>query len=318
MQRLPHRAVLRHLEQLADDLTPRQRARLTALADLIGEDGRIPMRQALDVATPGGGDVKAQDTFRKFRAALDEAATVAEIDLRLVSDRRKAPPADRFCWFEDADVTSEEVAERSQREAKRRTADEPVPASVSEVLQPVVHVETAPQASEALRRLERQFVTLLTEQVAAIPGYRVTSPIDLVLGADVDAERQRLRETADVVVELDSAAARQHTPAGTTTRRPLRFALEGVAPSAPAPAASRSAPIGRSASAGTALPGSSSSRRSSRGSTTDSENRCEPGRSRGPAWRRRRGLGTSRRRQRTRPIDPRGTTPTGSPGPGRD
>ncbi len=145
MQRLPHRAVLRHLEQLADDLTPRQRARLTALADLIGEDGRIPMPQALDVATPGGGDVKAQDTFRKFRAALDEAATVTEIDLRLVSDRRKAPPADRFCWFEGADVTSEEVAERSQWEARRRTADEPVPASVSEVLQPGVHVETAPR-----------------------------------------------------------------------------------------------------------------------------------------------------------------------------
>ncbi|MCM3924351.1 pentapeptide repeat-containing protein [Frankia sp. AiPs1] len=235
MQRLPRRAVLRHLERLTDELTPRQRARLTALADLIGDDGRIPMPQALGVATPGGGDVKAQDTFRKFRAALDEAATAAEVDLRLVSDRRKAPPADRFCWFEGADVTSEEVAERSQREARRRTADEPVPASVSEVLQPVVYVETAPQASEALRQWERQFVTLLTEQVVALPGYRVTSPFDLLLGADVDAERQRLRESADVVVELDSAAARRHTPAGTTARRPLRFALEGVAPSAPAP-----------------------------------------------------------------------------------
>ncbi|EIV96140.1 WD40 repeat-containing protein [Frankia sp. QA3] len=233
MRRLPRRAVLRHLDRLADDLTPRQLSRLRALADLIGEDGRIPLPQALDVATPGGGDGKAQDTFRKFRAALDEAATAAGVDLRLVGDRRKAPPPDRFCWFEGADVTSEEVAERSQRKAERRTGDEPVPATVSEVLQPVVHVETAPQASDALRRRERDFVGLLTEQVAAIPGYRVTSAFDLPLGADVEAERRRLRRTADVVVELDSAAARRHEPPGTTVRRPIRAALEGVAPGAP-------------------------------------------------------------------------------------
>ncbi|KJE20416.1 WD domain, G-beta repeat-containing protein, partial [Frankia torreyi] len=230
--RLPGRAVLRHLDRLADDLTPRQLARLRALADLIGDDGRIPMPQALDVATPGGGDVKAQDTFRKFRAALDEAASAAGVDLRLVSDRRKAPPADRFCWFEGADVTGEELAERSQREARRRTGDEPVAASVSEVLQPVVHVETAPQASKALRRRERLFIELLTEQVAALPGYRVTSPLDIPLGVNVGAERQRLREAADVVVELDSAAARRYAPRGATARRPLRFALEGVVPRA--------------------------------------------------------------------------------------
>ncbi|MGH3988624.1 MAG: hypothetical protein ACRDTZ_15130, partial [Pseudonocardiaceae bacterium] len=41
MRRLPRRAVLRHLDRLADDLTPRQLSRLRALADLIGDDGRI-------------------------------------------------------------------------------------------------------------------------------------------------------------------------------------------------------------------------------------------------------------------------------------
>uniref|UniRef100_UPI0021BEF80D pentapeptide repeat-containing protein n=1 Tax=Frankia gtarii TaxID=2950102 RepID=UPI0021BEF80D len=230
MRRLPRRAVLRHLDRLTDDLTPRQMSRLRGLAELIGDDGRIPMPQALDEATPGGGDVKAQDTFRKFRAALDVAAKAAKVDLRLVSDRRKAPPTDRFCWFEGADVTVEEVAERSEREADRRTVDELVPASVAEVLQPVVHVETAPQASEAIRGLEQQFVELLIEQAAA--SYRVTSPLDLRLGVDIVAERQRLREAAEVVVELDSAAARLHTPAGMTIRRPLRFALEGVSPNA--------------------------------------------------------------------------------------
>ncbi|MGH4018362.1 MAG: hypothetical protein ACRDT0_03765, partial [Pseudonocardiaceae bacterium] len=56
MRRLPRRAVLRHLNRLADDLTPRQLSRLRALADLIGDDGRIPLPGALDAATPGGDD----------------------------------------------------------------------------------------------------------------------------------------------------------------------------------------------------------------------------------------------------------------------
>ncbi|HKR48434.1 MAG TPA: hypothetical protein VJT72_02435, partial [Pseudonocardiaceae bacterium] len=229
MQRLPRRAVLRHLNRLADDLTPRQLSRLRVLADLIGDDGRIPLPGALDAATPGGDDTKAQDAFRKFRAALDDAAHAAGVDLRLVSDQRKVPPGDRFCWFEGADVTGDEVAELSGREADRLTPDATVPPFVAEVLRPVVYVETARDGSEALRRREREFVALLTEQLSAVPGYRVTSALDIRLGVDLQVERQRLRETADVVVELDSAAARQDEHPGATVRRPIRVALEGVA-----------------------------------------------------------------------------------------
>ncbi|WP_250292135.1 pentapeptide repeat-containing protein, partial [Frankia sp. CiP1_Cm_nod1] len=236
MGRLPRRAVLRHLDRLTDDVTPRQLSRLRALADLIDDDGRIPMPRALDAATPGGSDQKAQDAFRKFRAALDDAAAAAGVELRLVSDQRKAPPADRFCWFEGADAIGDEIAERSQREAARGTGDEPVPATVSEVIRGVVHVErgvvhveTALEASDAVRRRERQFVELLAEQLAARPGYRLTSASDIALGLAVDSERRRLREAADVVVELDSAAARRHAHPGSTARRPIRVALEGVA-----------------------------------------------------------------------------------------
>ncbi|MGH4017464.1 MAG: pentapeptide repeat-containing protein, partial [Pseudonocardiaceae bacterium] len=229
MRRLPRRAVLRHLDRLADDLTGRQLSRLRALADLIGDDGRIPLPRALDVATPGGDDTTAQDAFRKFRAALDDAAHGAGVDLRLVSDQRKAPPRDRFCWFEGADVTGDEVAELSGREAARLTADEAVPPFATEVLHPVVYVETARNASEAVQRREREFVALLTEQLSAVPGGRVSSALDIRLGADHQAERRRLRETADVVVELDSAAARRDEYPGATVRRPIRVALEGVA-----------------------------------------------------------------------------------------
>ncbi|EFC78994.1 pentapeptide repeat-containing protein, partial [Parafrankia sp. EUN1f] len=245
--RLPRQAVLRYLERLADDLTPRQAQRLAGLADLIDGDGRIPMADALEVATPGGGDAKAQDAFRKFRAAFDEAAAEADVGVRLVSDQRKAPPRDRVCWFEGEDLAGDELAARSRRGADRRRGDETVTGTVSEVLPPtapeaghgggVIHVEVARKASDHVRRREREFVDLLSEQASATPGgYRITSLVAALLGTDLEGERRRLREASDLVVELDCAASRLDVHPGATTRRPLRIALEGVARGArPAP-----------------------------------------------------------------------------------
>ncbi|ONH59027.1 hypothetical protein CcI49_17920, partial [Frankia sp. CcI49] len=240
--RLPRQAVLRYLERLADDLTPRQSQRLRDLADLIDGDGRIPMADALEVATPGGGDVKAQDAFRKFRAAFDEAAAEAGVGVRLVSDQRKAPPRDRACWFEGEDLAGDELAARSRRGADRRRGDETVTGTVSEVLPPtapapepghgggVIHVEVARKASDHVRRREREFVDLLSEQASATPGgYRITSLVAAPMGIDVEDERRRLREAADLVVELDCASSRLDVHPSATTRRPLRIALEGVA-----------------------------------------------------------------------------------------
>ena len=73
MPRLPKRAVVRHLDQLADDLAPRQLQRLRLLADAIADDGRIPLDRALALATPGGDEQTTQAAFRKFRAAVNEA-----------------------------------------------------------------------------------------------------------------------------------------------------------------------------------------------------------------------------------------------------
>ncbi|MCL9760237.1 NACHT domain-containing NTPase, partial [Frankia sp. AiPa1] len=253
--RLPREAVLRHLTRLADDLTPRQTQRLRALADLIDGDGRIPMAEALAAATPGGDDSKAQDAFRKFRAAFDDVAEAANVKVRLVSDQHKAPPRDRFCWFEGEDLAGDELADRSRREADRsrregdgRAGERTVTATVTEVLpmasandradgdgdgdgdrEIVIHVEIARKASEPIRRLERKVVELLREQASAGPGYRVTSVLDPLLGVDVESERRRLREAADLVVELDSAAASADVYPGATARRPLRLALEEVA-----------------------------------------------------------------------------------------
>ncbi|MCK9896198.1 pentapeptide repeat-containing protein, partial [Frankia sp. AgB32] len=236
MPRLPRRTVLRRLTQLGDHLTGLQSTRLGQLADLIDEDDRIPLPRALAVATPGGDDAKAQDSFRKFRSDLTRLARQAKVDLRLVTDSRKAPPTGRFCWFEGADGTSEELAELSRRQADR-VIGQSVPASVTEVLTPVVHIEIAGRPSEAPHRREQVFVDLMIDQVAAVPGYRITSALDLPLGADVATERRRLRASADVVIDLDSARARARgqQPPGRTTRRPLTVALEGV-PSGARPA----------------------------------------------------------------------------------
>ena len=70
-------------------------------------------------------------------------------------------------------------------------------------------------------------MALLTEQLSAVPAHRVTSALDIRLGSDLQVERRRLRESADVVVELDSAAAGWDEHSGSTARRPIRVALEG-------------------------------------------------------------------------------------------
>ena len=236
--RLPRRAVVRHLDRLADDLTPRQLSRLRALAELIDDEGRIPLDRALAVATPGGDAKTTQAAFRQFRSAVKEASAAAGVTVELVTDGRKSAPAGRFCWFEGEDTTAPELAERSAREARRMAGDALVEPTVAEVFAAppaTVFVSIAGGESRGpVCQRERDVVALLRERLTLRRDreYRVISPLDIDLGRNVAAERRGMCVHADVVLVLVSPAYLSNSGGDVPTivtsarRRPVLEALE--------------------------------------------------------------------------------------------
>src|SRR5438132_122569 len=103
VHRLRKREVLSLLGRIQDDLSRHQLIRLRRLAELIDDDGRIPLEQALQVATEGGDDQRRQAAFRQFRRTVAAAAKDAGVAFALVPDTLKAAPARRHCWFEGED-----------------------------------------------------------------------------------------------------------------------------------------------------------------------------------------------------------------------
>src|SRR5580692_623330 len=100
-ERLRKEAVQRLLKRMGDDLSRHQLERLDKLAALIGDDGRIGLEQALEVATPpGGDDQRRQAAFRQFRRTVGEAAQAAQVTFALVPDSLRLAPVHRYCWFE--------------------------------------------------------------------------------------------------------------------------------------------------------------------------------------------------------------------------
>ena len=208
---LSRRAVEHHLDHLTEELSPKQLERLHSLAAAIGDDGHIPLNQALELATPGGDAVTAQASFRKFRQALRDAAVENRVDLELVSDNQKKAPEHRSCWFVGADTTVIGLAAMSQ-DAARMTRDTPIEAMAAEVIEKgpvVVYVSTARNPADTrIRKLEQEFVDKLRQRCAVRGDYAydVVCADDSPLGREISAERERRRESADVVVALVSCA----------------------------------------------------------------------------------------------------------------
>jgi hypothetical protein len=182
---------------------------LRQLAGLIGSDGRIGLDRALDVATPGGDDQRRQAAFRQFRRAVAEAAQAAQVRLALVPDSLKLAPVHRFCWFEGEDPVLGELAAMSENKSRRRgPADGTVPPRVSQV-RPVVpirvHVCAASESEDRPRvgKVE-EFIRLLRRDLRTWEGreVQVTATHEIETGLTEAAERELLREQADVVVAL--------------------------------------------------------------------------------------------------------------------
>lgn len=236
--RLPERVVLRHLDDLSDDLSPRQLERLRALAGLLDESGLIPLERALQIATPGGDERTSLAAFRQFRRTARDAALVAGVDLDLVVDGRKTSPRTRVCWFEGEDATRQDLADRSQRESRRTTRDQPVDASVAEVLDAIVYVSTPAEARPQKRKLESEFIELLRERLAVRRdrAYQVTSCGGIELGQEISVERAQQRAQADIVLCLVSSAylagngGDANWAAAWARRRPVFVAFEGLPP----------------------------------------------------------------------------------------
>ncbi|QIS14811.1 NACHT and WD40 repeat domain-containing protein [Nocardia arthritidis] len=205
-QRLPKRAVLRHLKTLDDDLSTRQRERLHALADLIDENNRIRLSDALDVATPAGSSTSRQASFRKFRAALAEAAKENGLPFELVADTLKAQPEQRYCWFTGPDSVIAELAEISSIEARTAESGNAIEQSVAELLDPRdirLYVSANPDPAAGELASIRAFIELLERNLRARTDIRVTITDTLAtpIGAPVTDSVTRLAD-ADVAIAL--------------------------------------------------------------------------------------------------------------------
>ena len=207
--RLSKESVLRLLGRMRDDLSRHQLDRLDRLAALIGDDGRIGLEQALEVATPGGDDQRRQAAFRQFRRTVAEAAEAAQVALALVPDSLKLAPAQRFCWFEGEDPVLGDLAEMSKDKSRHRQPEgglvEPRVSQVRPLAPVHVHV-CAASASEDPARANKveEFVRLLRRDLNTWEGrdIQVTAANDVEVGLTEEAERARLRTQANVVVAL--------------------------------------------------------------------------------------------------------------------
>lgn len=212
MSRLNRSAVERVLNQLAEDVSARQMARLRELATRIQPDGRIRLSEALEIATPEGNDVKRQASFRKFRTMLAEAAAQVGIELSLVSDGQKVSPGFRYCWFEGADGTAAQLAEMSERESRRGAVRSPVTQNVAEFYEGpppfVIHVSTDfGRDNDPRIRRAVELIDYLRERLSVRHDFtfRVTDSLRIPMGLSAASERNELMSKADMVLVLVSA-----------------------------------------------------------------------------------------------------------------
>lgn len=118
---LSKEAVRHTIEPYLDRLGPTDRARLVALIDLIQEDGRIRLSDALDTlySHPDSYDV-VLSAFRQFRLRLKKLVDEqAPFYFLLKSDTQtRAKPDMRWCWFEGERSSVKSIALFSSYETK--------------------------------------------------------------------------------------------------------------------------------------------------------------------------------------------------------
>jgi hypothetical protein len=232
--RLRRSEITHHLAALRPSLTAMQAARLAAVGDTVGDDGRFLLREALEAAEFPPGDARAQDAFQDFRKRVNQAAEREGVDLRLELDSRKAPPDQRYGWFTGGALVDESIAQFTGEAARQTGIDHPVAAAVAEMgssRRTRVYVSFHPGTGATARKVSTLLEQLRTA-LAADRGrsWEVVDPCSVGLGEDVEATRERLCAEADVrVVLLSPAYLADHAERRRALKAPVvTFALSGL------------------------------------------------------------------------------------------
>ena len=208
--RLPRDVVAHHLARLRPTLTKLQAARLESVLEVLGDDGRFLLRDALD-AVELTHDARGQDAFRDFREKVNAAAAKAGVDLALELDSRKAPPGERYGWFRGGDLVDEGIASFAGEAAARTGIDHPVAPEVAELhATPRIRVYASfhPTTGDTAKRVDALLERLRTELAATADGreWVIADPRSVPVGEDDEATRDRLSAQADVRLVLLTSA----------------------------------------------------------------------------------------------------------------
>jgi WD40 repeat protein len=114
----------RLLEPLFDELGQTNRDRLRRLLPLFS-DGKAKLSECLQDAFPGRNQRSAQEQFRNFRKAVNDAARAAEVGVVFQVDTSKRTSVEaRSCWFEGDPSTEQELVNFSSEGAVSTTLAE--------------------------------------------------------------------------------------------------------------------------------------------------------------------------------------------------
>ncbi|MGH3880356.1 MAG: pentapeptide repeat-containing protein, partial [Actinophytocola sp.] len=199
-----------HLDALRPSLTTMQAARLAAILEIVGDDRRFVLREALAAAEFPSGDRRAQEAFVDFRRKVNDAAKNAGVDLQLELDSRKVPPDQRYGWFTGGDLIDEGIASFTGAAAERDEVAHSVAPEVSELgkhRRIRLYVSFHPTTGPTVRRVDA-LLEQLRNRLGTDPerSWDVVDPRSVELGEDVERTRDRLAAEADVRVALLSPA----------------------------------------------------------------------------------------------------------------
>ena len=204
--RLSATEVTAHLSGLR--LTGVQASRLRAIVDLLADDGRFRLRDALVAGEFSDDDARAQDAFQDLRRRVNAAAERAGVPLALELDAQKTTPDTRYGWFTGGDLVDAGLVAFTGSAADRTGVPHPVEQAVAEVGASrrtrvyVSHVAADVGLKVGLL-LDRLRTDLALDRTRTWEVDDTASPR---LGEFENAARDRLAARADVRVALLSPA----------------------------------------------------------------------------------------------------------------